>query len=229
VALQGRIDGAEAHERSLLAEQRAHEKRVRELEAKRGDAELQLNALAMKRPSLEAQGPAAATQLADLAARSAALRGQVDTLGKEIPAARDAASAMAPSLEQARLQVSTLRSELETNRQAHDQRQKQKRDTLSGLQERRGAADEQLAMARAERARLLAELGQKLEVERLGDADLAAFYRALDELSGALTALELAVAELGREAAAVDRRALTMTGVMLATLVGLVSLLIVLL
>ena len=54
----------------------------------------------------------------------------------------------------------------------------------------------------------LRDLGAKLEWDRIPHPELAPRYRALDEIAGSLTAIDYQIAELEREAGAVDKKAL---------------------
>src|SRR5207245_885188 len=126
---------------------------------------------------------------------------------------------------QLRLTFEANRSELEANQKQAQAREQQKKETLKKLDERRASIDRELQKAQEDRKVALRDLGAKLDWDRIGHPELAPRYRALDEIAGSLTAIDYQIAELEREAGAVDKKALAIaTSVVLgaAALVALI-------
>src|SRR5262249_53284107 len=151
--------------------------------------------------------------VADCAARIATLRAEVEAAERILPAARDALVRVTPELEQLRVEWESARTELENNQKASIAREQQKKETLKKLDERRATIDRELSRAQADRKVALRDLGTKLDWDRIQHPELAPRYRALDEIAGALTAIDYQIAELEREAGAVDKKALAIATV----------------
>jgi hypothetical protein len=225
LAIQAKMNELDGRIRPLAAEQKQREKEIRESEQTILGAGKKIDGLTDKKRQAEARGPEGTHDVADAAAKIATLRAEVEAAERILPAARDALAKLTPELEQLRLTYEANRSELDLNQKQAAAREQQKKETLKKLDERRASIDRELSKAQDDRKVALRDLGAKLDWDRIQHPELAPRYRALDEIAGSLTAIDYQIAELEREAGAVDKKALLIATVVIlggAALVALV-------
>ena len=206
--IQAKMTELDGRIRPLAAEQKQREKELRDAEQTIAGAAKKLDGLGDKKRQAEAKGPEGTADVADAAARMAALRAEVEAAERVVPTARDVLTRISPELEQLRVSYEALRTELDSNQKAMAAREQQKKETLKKLDERRASIDRELSKAQEDRKIALRDLGAKLDWDRIQHPELAPRYRALDEIAGGLTAIDYQIAELEREAGAVDKKAL---------------------
>ena len=224
-AIQAKMNELDGRIRPLAAEQKQREKELRDAEQTIAGAGKKLDALGDKKRQAETKGPEGTADVADAAARMAALRAEVEAAERVLPNARDVLARITPELEQLRVNFEALRTELDANQKTMAAREQQKKETLKKLDERRASIDREIQKAQDDRKIALRDLGAKLDWDRIQHPELAPRYRALDEIAGALTAIDYQIAELEREAGAVDKKALAIASVVVlgaALLVALV-------
>jgi chromosome segregation ATPase len=212
-AIQTRMAEIDGRIRPLAAAQKQQEKEIRDAEQTISGASKKIDALGDKKRQAEARGSEGAGDVADAAAKIAALRAEVEAAERALPVARESLERVTPELEQLRVSYEAVRTELETNQKGAAAREQQKKETLKKLDERRASIDRELQKAQADRGVALQDLGAKLDWDRIQHPDLAPRYRALDEIAGALTAIDYQIAELERAAGAVDRKAFAIAAV----------------
>jgi hypothetical protein len=208
LAIQAKLNELDGRIRPLAAEQKQREKEIRDAEQTISGAGKKIDALGDKKRQAEARGAEGAHDVADAAAKIATLRAEVEAAERILPASRDALAKVTPELEQLRLTFEANRSELDANQKQAQAREQQKKETLRKLDERRASIDRELSKAQDDRKVALRDLGAKLDWDRIQHPELAPRYRALDEIAGSLTAIDYQIAELEREAGAVDKKAL---------------------
>jgi len=217
--IQGQMDQLEAKIRPLTAEHKAQDKTLRDAEQTVADSGKKIESLEAKRTAAEAKGAEGAPEVADCSARMAALKAEREAAEQAIPGLRTRVAELAPQIDKLRVEWEAARGTLDASRKLSSEREVQKKETLRKLDERRAAVEQQLARAQGDRKVALRDLGAKLDWDRIAHPELAPRYRALDELGGALTTIEYQIAELSREAGAVDKRAVALaSGVVLVGL-----------
>jgi hypothetical protein len=225
-AIQTKMSELDGRIRPLAAEQKQREKDLRDAEQTISGAGKKLDSLGDKKRQAEGKGLEGAADVADAAARMAALRAEVEAAERVVPTAREVLARISPELEQLRVGFEALRTELDTNQKTMAAREQQKKETLKKLDERRASIDRELSKAQDDRKIALRDLGAKLDWDRIQHPELAPRYRALDEIAGGLTAIDYQIAELEREAGAVDKKALAIASVVVLGAGALIALVI---